>query len=67
MPHLHDLIPYEQIEPHIKHGFLAESIFRKRLQREGLVYENLTLLNSKPENLPGLARISGDGILQSRQ
>lgn len=35
------LIPYDKIEPHLMHGYLAESIFRKRIKLEGLSYENL--------------------------
>lgn len=40
---LKKFIPFEKVKPHLIHGVLAESIFRKTLRAEGLVYEELRL------------------------
>lgn len=40
-------LPFELVKPHLMHGVLAESIFRKQLKDEELVYEDLTLSERK--------------------
>ncbi len=40
---LKQFIPFEKVKPYLMHGVLAESIFRKTLKTEGLVYEELRL------------------------
>lgn len=34
-------LPYQEIEPFLLHGLLAEALFRKQLRQDGIVYENL--------------------------
>lgn len=44
---LKEFVPYVRIKPALMHGYLAETLFRKQLNDEGIVYENLLLTEKK--------------------